>query len=383
MSPGTSVYLDANAKAPLRPEARAAILAALDVPGNPSSVHEAGRRARRALEDARRTVASAVRADPGDVVFTSGGTEANLIALQGLGRPLLVSAIEHPSVLENAPGATILPVDGRGIVDLAALDDALRRQPGALVSVMLAGNETGVVQPVSEAAAIAHRHGAWLHTDAAQVPGRLAVDWTALGADLVTLSAHKVGGPAGVGALVLASDLDVRSPVRGGGQEGRRRAGTENLPGIAGMAAALAAIDPGEVGRLAALRDRFEAELMVAVPDAVIVGREAARLANTTSVAIPGLRSDRVVIGMDLAGVAVSAGSACSSGKVGRSHVLAAMALPEAVADGAIRISLSWASTAADTGRCLDALVGLARRRPASSRSKVTEDLALSRTLTT
>lgn len=377
------VYLDANAKAPLRPQARAAVIETLDRIGNPSSVHQAGREARRVLEDARHAVLAWRDQGDREVVFTSGGTEANLIALQGLGRPLVVSAIEHPSVLENAPGATLLPVDRQGVVDLAALDALLRDRPGALVSVMAANNETGIVQPVAEAAAIVGRHGGLLHCDAAQVPGRVHPDPAIRNADLLTLSAHKFGGPPGAGALVLKGGLDLRSPVRGGGQEGRRRAGTENLSGIAGMAAALAAIRYDECTRLAALRDRFEADLLRAVPDAVIVGRDAPRLANTSSVAIPGLQSAMVVIGMDLAGVAVSAGSACSSGKVGRSHVLVAMGLSTPVADGAVRVSLSWATTASDMARAADALTVLANKRPASSYSKVSEDLALSRALTT
>jgi cysteine desulfurase len=340
-------YLDHNATTPVRPAAAAAVAAALARIGNPSSVHAAGRAARRELERARERVAALVGAAPEEIVFTSGGTEANNLALRGTGRrTVVVSAIEHDSVLNAVEGARVVPATPSGVVDLRAL--AATMPEGALVSLMLANNETGVIQPVAEAAALVHARGGLLHVDAVQAAGKIPVDMRALGADLMTLSAHKLGGPQGVGALVARTD--VAAQLRGGGQERGRRAGTENLPGIAGFGAAAA--EPGDYGRLAALRDAVEEAL---AGEAVFFGREAPRLSTTTCLALPGVPAETQVIALDLAGVMVSAGAACSSGKVRPSHVLGAMGVGAELAASAIRVSFGWTSTEADVEAFLGA----------------------------
>lgn len=329
--------------------------AALAEPGNPSSVHAHGRRARRLIEAARAAVAARLDLAPDGVLFTSGGTEANHLALLGLPGPRLVSAIEHPSVLEADPDAARIPVDACGRLDLVALAELLPRVRPALVSVMLANNETGVLQPVAEAARLAHAHGALLHCDAVQAFAKLPFTLADLGADLLTVSAHKLGGPPGVGALALREGLDPTPLQRGGGQERRRRAGTENLPGIAGFAAALGVATDWAAVRT--LRDRLEAGARTLHPDARIVGAEAGRLPNTTCLVIPGLSAETQLMALDLAGVAVSSGAACSSGKVGPSHILAAMGIPPETARCAIRVSLGWSTT----GRDVDAFLAAAR----------------------
>ena len=357
----TRVYLDANATETLRPEARAAVLAALDLTGNPSSVHAPGRAARRVLEDSRAVVAGCFGAAPGDVVFTSGGTEANALAIASLaqGRRIIVGATEHDAVRAAAPGAAILPVTRGGQADLAALAALLAEAP-ALVCLMLANNETGVLHPVAEAAALCRVHGARLHVDAVQAAGRIACTLAGLGADSIAVSGHKVGGPKGAGALVMRQGTEVVAQLRGGGQERGRRGGTPALPAIAGFAAALQAATGAS--HLAALRDRAERGACAA--GAVVVG-EGARLANTTCLARPGLRADTQVIALDLAGIAVSAGAACSSGKVAASHVLQAMGLG-ALAGCAIRVSLPWDATPADVDRFVAAYAGLPAAREAA-----------------
>jgi cysteine desulfurase len=369
-------YLDYNATAPVRPAAAAAVAAALEAAGNASSVHAPGRAARRRIEDARERVAALVGAAPANVVFTSGGTEANALALTGSDATrLLVSAVEHDSVLRNAPGATPIPVDRNGVVDLAALDRLLAEPRGetCLVSLMLANNETGVIQPVAEAAAIARAHGARMHCDAVQAAGKIAVDIAVLGVDMLTLSAHKIGGPQGVGALVLRDGMTLAPLLKGGGQERGRRAGTENLPGIAGFgaaaAAALADLAAGAPARIAALRDGLEAALAApaAIQGAVIHGAGAARLPNTSCIGLPGRSAETQVMALDLAGVAVSSGAACSSGKVRASHVLGAMGLSAADAGCAIRVSFGWASTQDDVDRFVAAWGALAARGVAAA----------------
>jgi cysteine desulfurase len=361
-----TAYLDYNATAPVRPEALAAMTAALAEPGNASSVHGPGRRARRLVEAARVSVAALAGADPAWVIFTSGGTEANNHALTGLpAAALLVSAGEHDSVLQAAPEAARLPLTAEGVVDLAALEQALARAPkGALVSVMLANNETGVIQPLAEVAALARRAGAWVHCDAVQAAGKIPLDIAALDVDLLSLSAHKLGGPPGVGALIANPDLPLKPLLRGGGQERRRRAGTENLPGIAGFGAAAEAALSGlsEVQKLGELRDRFEREIKVLAPEAKVFGAGVPRLPNTSCVALAGLSAETQIMALDLAGVAVSAGSACSSGKVQPSHVLSAMGAGPEEAGAAIRVSLGWASQAGDVDRLLAAWGELYRR---------------------
>ncbi len=339
------LYLDANATEPLRPEARAAMLAVLDGPaGNPSSVHAAGRAARRLLEDARERLAARFGAAPADLVFTAGGTEANALAVRGLGqgRRLLVGATEHAAVHAAAIEMTPIPVLGDGTADLAALA-ALLATPGppALVCLMAANNETGVLHPLAEAAALCRRHGAWLHVDGVQAAGRTPLDLRATGAESLAISGHKLGGPAGAGALLLRPGLPLPALIAGGGQERGRRGGTEPLPAIAGLAAAAEAADYAATTRLAALRDRIEAGVRALAPEAVIAGADAPRLPNTSVVVLPGAAAETQVIALDLAGVRVSAGAACSSGKVARSHVLEAMSLG-ALAGCGIRVSLPW-----------------------------------------
>jgi cysteine desulfurase len=324
-------YLDYNATAPMRPTVREAVIGALGLSGNPSSVHAEGRAARRAVEDARAAVAALTGAAPAQVVFTGGGTEANNQALAAAaGRTVLVSAIEHDSVLEAVPAARRIAVEPSGTVDLDALDRMLAQAGGpCLVSLMLVNNETGVVQPVAEAARIARSRGALLHCDAVQAAGRLPIDLAALGADMLTLSAHKLGGPKGVGALVLRDGLVCPPLLRGGGQEYRRRAGTENVPGIVGFgqAARDALAGLGDSERVDGLRRSLEARIRAAAPDAPIHGETARRVANTSCIGMPGVPAETQVMAFDLAGIAVSAGSACSSGKVRPSHVLTAMGL--------------------------------------------------------
>lgn len=360
------VYLDHAATSPLRPAARAALLDALEHPGNPSSVHAEGRAARAMVEAARRVVRESIGAgDQGLIVFTSGATEANATALrQRATAPgtILASAVEHPSVLAQA-GVETAPVDAFGRLDLAALEARLRRGDVARLALMLANNETGVIQPVADAARLAHRADAVVHVDAVQAVGRMAVDVGVLGCDSLALSAHKLGGPKGTGALWLRAPDDVTPLLAGGGQEGRRRAGTENTAGIAGLAAALTAAMAEPMEALVGLRRRLEARVLAIAPDAVIIAEEAPRLPQITAMALPGVPAATQVMALDLAGVAVSAGAACSSGKVARSHVLDAMGTPAAIADCTIRVSLGWTTTDADITRLLEAWGALAGRR--------------------
>jgi cysteine desulfurase len=364
---GHRAYLDWNATAPLRPEARAALLAACDVMGNPSSVHAEGRAARALVEEARRQVAALVGAEPRNVTFTSGGTEANLMALspaleQGSDRAprdrMLLSAIEHPSVRCGGRFAAAaieeVPVGADGRIELAALEQrlaAVSRAGGRpLVAIMLANNETGVIQPVREAAGLVHQMGGLLHVDAVQAVGKVPCAVRELGADFIAISAHKLGGPKGVGALIRGDEaLHLADPlVKGGGQERGGRAGTENVAGIAAFGAAAAAAAAGlsqERARIAALRDRLEAGLLAISADAVIFGAGVERLPNTTFFAVPGVKAETALIALDLAGVAVSSGSACSSGKVAPSHVLAAMGVAARLGAGAIRVSLGFSTT--------------------------------------
>ncbi len=366
-----SCYLDYNAGAPLRPGVAEAMAAALAEAGNPSSVHGAGRRARARVEVARAAVAALAGADPAGLVFTSGGTEANALALRGCGRDrVLVSAVEHASVRQSVATAETIPVDCDGVVDLVALEGLLAADPRpALVSVMLANNETGVVQPVARVAALARRAGALVHCDAAQAAGRLNVSMSQLSVDFLTLSGHKLGGPAGIGALALANaDFPLAPMLLGGGQERRRRAGTENVAGIVGFGIAAAnARDDVERGDIilgiCELRDRLEAAARARVPGAVVVGHGAARLANTSCLALPGVPAQVQVMALDLAGVMVSAGAACSSGKVAESPVLAAMGLGPEVAASAVRVSLGRASRWAEVERFLAAWTALAARK--------------------
>ncbi|MDI1345409.1 MAG: cysteine desulfurase family protein [Pseudolabrys sp.] len=374
-------YFDWNATAPLRAEGREAMVAALSLPGNASSVHSEGRAARKLIEAARAQVAALVGTEPKNVTFTSGATEANMLALTpalesgGRKEPrdrLLVSSIEHPSVSCGGRFAASqieqLPVDSNGVVDLDALKAALAKAERPLVSVMLANNETGVIQPIREITAIVHAANGILHVDAVQGAGRIDCDITALGADLLSLSAHKLGGPQGAGALVRHSSvvggIQIAEPlIRGGGQERWLRAGTENVAAISGFgAAAEAANDARQADaiRMAALRDRFEAALKVHTPATVVFGATAERLPNTSLFAAPGLKAETAIISFDLNGVAVSSGSACSSGKVQISTVLTAMGVEPELARGAVRVSLGWTTTEADIDLLLNAWMRVA-----------------------
>jgi cysteine desulfurase len=370
------LYLDHNATTPLRPEAREAMLSALDLSAAASSPHAEGRRARAVVEAARTEVAALVGAHPADVLFTSGATEANATALTPhwqVGRDarpldrLITSTIEHASVLAGSRFPTLaerLPVgpDGRAEVEPWRQRMSELRQAGErpLVSLMLANNETGVLQPVAEIAAAVHEAGGLLHCDAAQAAGKVPVAIARLGADLLTLSGHKLGGPQGVGALVKAGDtLHLSDPLlRGGGQERGLRSGTENVPAIAGFGAAAAAARKAQAAdgeRLCALRDHVEAVLRERHPGLLVFGDTMPRLPNTLAFAIPGLAAETLLMALDLAGIAVSSGSACSSGKVKPSHVLAAMGIPDEVLRGALRLSLGTTTTSAEVETFLEA----------------------------
>jgi cysteine desulfurase len=358
------VYLDHNAASPLRSEARATIVMALEIGANPSSVHAPGRAARAMIEDARAQVAALAGVSADEIVFTSGATEANNLALKGVAvERRLVSAVEHVSVLEAA-NAESIPVDARGVVDLEALAHMLEDGRSTLVSVMAANNETGVVQPIIEIARIAHQAGALFHCDAAQAPGRLALEPIVIAADLVSLSSPKIGGPLGVGALVVRDGVELSALLFGGGQERRLRAGTENLSGIAGFGAAAQAArdDLCAMPRVAALRDRLEAEALSVAAEAVVVGAGTPRLGNTSALALPGVPAESQIMALDLAGIAVGAGAACSSGKIARSHVLAAMGLPDDIAMATIRVSLASTTTDADIDAFLAAWTDLRTR---------------------
>ena len=383
-------YLDWNATAPMREEAKAAFTAAVSCVGNPSSVHAEGRAARALLETAREQVAALVGAQPGNVVFTASGTEANMLALtpaietadnKGPRSRLFLSAIEHVSVRAGGrfprEGIEELPVRADGRLDLAALAAAIANTPRPLVSLMLANNETGIVQPVAEAGAIVHAAGGLIHVDAVQAAGRIPCDITALGADLLTVSAHKIGGAKGSGALIRArEDIHFTEPlVRGGGQERGLRAGTENVPGIAAFGAAAAAARVGRAGEAAhmsRLRNELEVGLLAVTPDATVFGHETVeRLPNTTLFTVAGVKAETAVIAFDLEGVAVSSGAACSSGKVQPSHVLAAMGVSAPLQRGALRVSLGWNSTEADVEKFLGAW-----RKLASALSKGRQGIA-------
>jgi cysteine desulfurase len=380
------IYLDHNATSPVRPEAARAVARALIAGGNPSSVHAEGRKARAMLEKAREVVAALVGAEAKNVTFTSGATEAlNLALTPGLksgsdARPwrLFVSAVEHPAVLSGhgfaADSVTILPVSPAGILDLKAFAEALdsHAESRPLLALQLANSETGVLQPVREAADLVHARGGLLICDAVQAAGRIPVDIKAVGADLVALSAHKLGGPAGSGALIRASDAILVAPaIRGGGQEKSMRAGTENLCGAVGFAAAaeaaLAALADEEV-RLTSLRERLEAGLKVFDPNIVIFGSGAQRLPNTVSFALDGTSAETSLISLDLAGFAVSSGSACSSGKVKASHVLEAMGVAPDIAKGVLRVSFGWTTRESDIDQFLGALARLRDNSPAAGK---------------
>lgn len=342
-----TVYLDHNATTPAKPAVREIMLQTLALPRNPSSIHKAGRDARRLVEESRQTILTALNAGPRDVlVFTSGATEANNLALRGAGMErVIVSVIEHPSVLNAPAEKEIIPVLPSGIIDVAALDKMLEgntRQ--TLISVMLVNNETGVIQPVEEITALARKHGALVHTDAVQAFGRIPVDIQKLGVDFLTLSSHKIGGPQGAGCLVIANCVAVAPQMKGGNQEKNLRAGTENIAGIAGFAKAIALSDIATTQKLSLWRDKIESALAAAAPIRIF-GKDAPRVCNTTMFSLPGASSEMQLIALDLAGICVSNGSACSSGTVKASHVLTAMGAAAGEAESSLRVSLGWDTT--------------------------------------
>ncbi|THK38467.1 cysteine desulfurase [Ensifer sp. MPMI2T] len=385
---GSRIYMDWNATAPLLTEAREAFLSALDQVGNPSSVHGEGRAVRAVVETARRDVAALCGAQAGSVTFTSGATEAANMVLTPdfrMGRTplriakLYASAIEHPAVREGGRFAREdvceVPVTSAGVLDCAALKAMLAahdRQAGLpMVAVMLANNETGVVQPIAEVAAIVRAHGGLLVVDAVQAAGRLPLSIETLGADFLIVSSHKIGGPKGAGALVARGEVMMPSAlIHGGGQEKGHRSGTENAPALAGFGAAARVVAgniDGRMAAIAALRDRLEAEMQSSAPDVVIHGRDVSRIGNTTFFTLPGLKAETGQIAFDLEGVALSAGSACSSGKVGQSHVLTAMGYDPR--QGALRISIGEATTEAEIQRCATVFAKVAARRRSSGKA--------------
>ncbi|MDR1827319.1 MAG: cysteine desulfurase [Methylobacteriaceae bacterium] len=362
-------YLDNNATTPVRPEVRAAMLDVWSRVGNASSVHSEGREARRRVESARDILAETCGAEAKNIVFTGSGTEANNYVLspsfsvfgKRVVNRLLVNATEHASVLQGhrfAPGAVqLIPVNSNGLVDAEELARRLKTADGAaLVSVQVANNETGVLQPVAEIARVVHEHGGFLHCDAVQALGKVPLDIHALGADVLTVSAHKTGGPQGVGAVIWASpDFSVEEKlIRGGGQERGSRAGTEDVAGIVGFGVALTLMRrhfAEECARIEALKRQCEAAVREAVPDCLILCESAPRVVNTFAFMVPGRKAETLTIAFDLAGVALSAGAACTSGKVGQSHVVAAMGLPQRFGASALRVSLGWSTAEEDVRR--------------------------------
>lgn len=330
-------YLDYNATAPVRPEAIARMSEVLAVPANPSSVHSFGRVAKKILEDSRKLIAESISAFPNEIIFTACGTEANTMALRG--RKIIASAIEHSSVLKHA--SEKIPVDKHGVVDLAALDTLLAKSEPAMVSIMLANNETGVIQPIREAAELCKKHKALLHVDAVQALGKIPVEFASLDCDMMSIAAHKMGGAVGAAALVVRQDLPIKPLLVGGGQELNRRAGTENIAAIAGFAKAVELIDLKQMQHFRNWLDAMEQQLS----GTVIFASDVARLPNTSCLAIPGITQEVLLMKLDLAGFAVSAGSACSSGRIEPSHVLTAMGVEKALAASAIRVSCGWNST--------------------------------------
>lgn len=380
------IYLDYNASAPVRPEARAAFAQRLDSPGNASSVHEEGRGARRAIEAARDAVGGALGLSSKSVTFVSGGTEANVTALNPIWKideqdvvfkGVFVSAIEHPSVLAGGrflpEQIEILPVGSHGQVDLDALARRLSEcESPVLISVMAANNETGIVQPIKAISELVHAHGGYVHTDAVQAFGKMPMNAEDLGADVVTVSAHKIGGLQGAGAIATRDNVSVPALVKGGGQEGYRRAGTENVAAIDAFGATISKLDgfEAEWAEIRRLRDHFEAELNRIAPYCVVFGQDVERLGNTSCFAIPGVRAETAMINFDLSGIAVSSGSACSSGKVSASHVLKAMGVEDAIATGAIRASFGWATTRDDISSFLQAVRAVCKNQRPQGQTK-------------
>jgi cysteine desulfurase len=376
------IYLDHNATSPMRPEAIAAFTAGLGQSVNASSVHYEGRAARQKIEASRQVLAELLQCKPQELVFTSGGSEACNQAIKAWDvstRPfqrILLSAIEHDAVIKAAENAGLpidtIAVDEHGLVSIEDLRRKLDEPSSALVCVMAANNETGVIQPMAEIAALVRAHGSLLFCDASQAVGKMPISFRDIGADMMAVSAHKFGGALGAGALLVKQGLSLGALIDGGGQEGRKRSGTENLPAIAAMVAALQAAVQGleAFASLAAERDRLEQCLVSLNPDLVVFGKGAPRLPNTSCFAVPSSRAETLVMGLDLAGVSVSSGAACSSGKVGTSHVMRAMGVASNVASGALRISFGWSSQAAHE---VDAFIKIWRNQMSGARPSAAE----------
>jgi cysteine desulfurase len=371
------IYFDHNATTPVLPAVIEAMAASLrEEFGNPSSVHHFGQRAKALIDQARSSVAALIGADPSEVVFTSGGTESDNFAIRGTAealeasgrRHLIGTTIEHEAVLNTLKAlgkrgweVTLLPVDQSGIVSPEALKAALRDDT-AIVSVMHANNEIGTIQPIAELACLAKERGAYFHTDAVQSAGKIPIDVKALGVDLLSISAHKFYGPKGVGAIWIRRGLRLLPIMTGGKHERNRRAGTENVSGIAGMGAAAEAARAKmaeESARVAALRDRLEEGILRAVPGTVVNGARSSRVPNTTNISFDRIEAESLLIALDLEGIAVSTGSACSSGTLEPSHVLKAMGFPPHRTQNSIRFSLGASSTAADVDRVIAVLPGI------------------------
>lgn len=343
------IYLDYNATTPLREIVASKLLESFSLLGNASSVHSHGRGVRQVIEEARHFIASYFHREPADVVFTSGATEANNFAVKGFNGSVIISAIEHDSVLRANPKAMICQVNQEGVIDLNHLETLLKsQQQPTLVSVMAANNETGVIQPLKDVVNLVRHYGAYIHVDAVQAVGKLSLDWSDLNLDLISISAHKIGGPAGIGVLIIRPQIQLTPSFTGGGQERSYRPGTENLLGILGLASALEACQDDDWTTISLLRDELESRLINLNYGVKIFGSKAPRLPNTSNILMPGVRNNLQVMDFDLNGISISAGSACSSGKVKASHVLAAMNVPSSESDQSIRLSLGWQTTATD-----------------------------------
>lgn len=365
----TTIYMDYNATAPMRPEVRALMMEVMGAPRNASSVHALGREARAMVEHARSTISRLTGAPPEQVVFNSGATEANNTVLNHFAQHapnerILLSSIEHPSVLDSPSHADHIPVTPEGLIDLNALEKLLQDKKTALVSVMLVNNETGVIQPLRDISALAHKYGALVHCDGVQAAGRIPININTLGIDFLTLSAHKIGGPQGVGALILGLCGITPTLLHGGGQEKKARAGTENVTGIVGFGKAceIAIAEMTKYQNLETLRDQLEDRLRSIEGDIEIHGEHAPRVANTSMFSLPGMRTEAALMALDLDGIAISNGSACSSGTVHPSHVLKAMGADDTQASSALRISLGWNTQPSDIERFIESFSKLHAR---------------------
>ena len=363
-----SLYLDYNATAPLCREAKQAILEGMELVGNGSSVHQFGRQVRQRIEQARQEIANFFKIASANIIFTSGATEANHLALCGFEGRIIVSAVEHDSVDQARPDRLVCPVDAQGIIDLGALEILLKQgKSPTMISVMAANNETGVIQPLEQVVGLAKQYGAFVHCDAVQAIGRLPFSWK--GIDLISLSAHKLGGSQGVGALIMQTDVPIKPQLRGGGQERSFRSGTENFLGIVGFSAALKAAKDQDWVVVEQVRNALETRLKALCPDVLFLAQEASRLPNTAALIMKGVKSATQVMNFDLAGIAVSAGAACGSGKVKSSRTLKAMGVPGELADCSIRVSLGPTSQMDIVDRFIEVWMDIYKRAHLSSRA--------------